>query len=42
MDNAEKVKKFSVSIAKIRDELAKDVVGQEEIIDNVKIGRAHV
>ena len=37
MDNAEKVKKFSVSIAKIRDELAKDVVGQEEIIDNVII-----
>lgn len=37
MENAEKVKKFSESIAKIKDELHKDVVGQEEIIDNVII-----
>ncbi|MCH5158227.1 MAG: MoxR family ATPase [Clostridiales bacterium] len=35
MDNTEKVKKFSQSIDKIRAELRKDVVGQEDIIDNV-------
>lgn len=35
MDNAEKVKKFSHSIDKIKEELKKDVVGQEEIIENV-------
>ena len=35
MDNTEKVKKFSQSIDKIRTELSKDVVGQEDIIDNV-------
>ena len=35
MENTEKVLKFSKSIAKIRDELKKDVVGQEDIIDNV-------
>ena len=37
MENAEKVKKFSASIGKIRDELAKDVVGQTDIVDNVII-----
>ncbi len=37
MDNAEKVKKFSESIARIKAELKKDVVGQEEIIENVII-----
>ena len=35
MDNAEKVKKFSHSIDKIKEELQKDVVGQEEIVENV-------
>ena len=35
MGNNEKVKQFSQSIKKIRDELKKDVVGQEDIIDNV-------
>ncbi|MCH5162652.1 MAG: MoxR family ATPase [Clostridiales bacterium] len=33
--NAERVKRFSESIAKIKAELKKDVVGQEDIIDNV-------
>ena len=37
MENAEKVKQFSESVAKIKAELAKDVVGQKEIIDNVII-----
>ena len=37
MENVETVKKFSESIAKIKTELAKDVVGQKEIIDNVLI-----
>ncbi len=37
MDNQEKVKSFSISVAKIKQELAKDVVGQEEIVDNVLI-----
>ena len=35
MDNLEKVKNFSQAIAKIKNELHKDVVGQEDIIDNV-------
>ena len=35
MENKQKVTKFSQSIAKIRTELAKDVVGQEDIIENV-------
>lgn len=35
MDHSEKVKEFSNSIAKIREELHKDVVGQEDIIENV-------
>lgn len=34
-ENIEKVKLFSKSIARIKQELAKDVVGQLEIIDNV-------
>ena len=37
MENAEKVKNFSEAITKIKQELHKDVVGQEEIIDNVII-----
>lgn len=35
MDNIEKVKNFSKSIVKIKEEIHKDVVGQEDIIDNV-------
>ena len=35
MENTERVKQFSASIEKIRDELKKDVVGQEDIIENV-------
>lgn len=35
MEKAEKVKNFSVAIGKIKDELAKDVVGQEDIVENV-------
>lgn len=37
MGKEENVKKFSQYIAKIKDELRKDVVGQEEIVDNVII-----
>ncbi len=37
MGNEEKVKRFSEVIAKIKNELHKDVVGQDEIIDNVII-----
>ncbi|MDE7083039.1 MAG: MoxR family ATPase [Clostridia bacterium] len=33
----EKVKAFSLAISKIKSELAKDVVGQEDIVDNVII-----
>ena len=33
--NVEKIKMFSEKIAKIKEELAKDVVGQAEIIDGV-------
>lgn len=33
--NVERVKAFSVAIAKIKQEIAKDVVGQEDIVDNV-------
>ena len=33
----DKVQEFSLRVAKIKDELKKDVVGQEEIIDNVII-----
>ena len=35
MENTERVVQFSKSIAKIKDELKKDVVGQGDIIDNV-------
>lgn len=37
MEISEKVQKFSQSITKIKEELHKDVVGQEDIIDNVII-----
>ncbi|MGN1373349.1 MAG: AAA family ATPase [Candidatus Coproplasma sp.] len=36
-ENVEKVRAFSTAIAKVKEELAKDVVGQQEIIDNVLI-----
>lgn len=35
MENTEKVKKFSESIAQLKSELAKDVVGMEDTVDNV-------
>ena len=35
MENTERVKQFSEKIAQIKTELAKDVVGQEDVIDNV-------
>ncbi len=37
MNNQEKVKNFSESIAKIKSEIRKDVVGQNEIVDSVII-----
>ncbi|MGN0814218.1 MAG: AAA family ATPase [Candidatus Coproplasma sp.] len=37
MDNLEKVKAFSQSITKLKEEIRKDVVGQEDIVDNVII-----
>lgn len=37
MENETRVKEFSQFITKIRDELHKDVVGQDDIIDNVII-----
>ena len=37
MDNTAKVKAFSESVSKIKTELRKDIVGQEDIIDNVII-----
>lgn len=37
MDNIEKVKKFSETIKSIEEEIRKDVVGQESIVDNVII-----
>ena len=37
MDNKEKVKLFNESIAKVKEELSRDMVGQTEIIDNVLI-----
>ncbi|MBE6585096.1 MAG: MoxR family ATPase [Ruminococcaceae bacterium] len=37
MENIEKVKNFSQVVAKIKSELKKDVVGQEDIVDNVII-----
>ncbi len=36
-ENVAKVKAFSAAVAKVKEELAKDVVGQQEIIDNVLI-----
>ena len=35
MENVEKVKSFGASIAKLKSELKKDVVGMEDIVDNV-------
>ncbi|MBQ8684631.1 MAG: MoxR family ATPase [Clostridia bacterium] len=35
--NASKIERFSQAVSKIKNELRKDVVGQEEIIDNVII-----
>ncbi len=37
MENIEKVKNFSQVVARIKSELKKDVVGQEDIVDNVII-----
>ncbi len=37
MDNIEQVKLFSNYISKIKEEIQKDVVGQEDVIDNVII-----
>ena len=37
MENVEKVQKFSEAIARIKQEVRKDVVGQQEVIDNVII-----
>lgn len=34
-DNEQKVKNFSASIKKIKEEMHKDVVGQDDIVDNV-------
>ena len=36
-ENVERVKAFSAAVAKVKEELAKDVVGQQDIIDNVLI-----
>lgn len=35
MENIERIHKFNESIIKVKEELKRDVVGQEEIIDNV-------
>ena len=35
MENMERIQNFSKSIAKVKEEIRRDVVGQEEIIDNV-------
>ncbi len=37
MENMEKVKNFSVAINRVKEELHKDIVGQDDIIDNVII-----
>ena len=37
MENKDKVKMFAASVAKIKEEIHKDVVGQEDVIDNVII-----
>lgn len=35
MENEEMLKEFSESIAKIKEEVHKDIVGQDDVIDNV-------
>lgn len=37
MENLQAVKQFSASIEKIREEIRKDMVGQEDVVDNVII-----
>ena len=37
MQNAEKIKQFSLAISKIKAELKKDVVGKEDVVDGVLI-----
>jgi ATP-dependent Clp protease ATP-binding subunit ClpA len=37
MENTEKIQEFSKSIANIKAELQKDVVGQNEVVENVII-----
>ena len=37
MDNLEQVKKFSETINKVKEEISKDIVGQEDIVNNVII-----
>lgn len=37
MENLQAVKEFSASIEKIREEIRKDMVGQEDVVDNVII-----
>lgn len=37
MENLQAVKEFSASIEKIREEIKKDMVGQEDVVDNVII-----
>ena len=37
LENIEKVRKFSETVKLIKDELRKDVVGQNEIVDNIII-----
>ena len=37
MENAEKVQKFSATVNRIKEELRRDVVGQDEIVDNIII-----
>lgn len=37
MDNLEKIKVFSQTIAKVKNEIKKDIVGQEDVVDNVII-----
>ena len=36
-ENLAKVKQFSEKIARVKTELHKDVVGQEEVLDNVLV-----
>ncbi len=37
MEKTEKIKLFSETIAKVKNEIKKDIVGQEEVVDNVII-----